>query len=82
MATHPNKSEPCYDCGSTIPGHHTTICDLTGNGDIKDLPRKLGTQYWIGEMPEGAGDLRYQELTESEIENLKNESDEPIFSSN
>lgn len=23
----------CYDCGSTIPGHHTELCDMAGDGD-------------------------------------------------
>lgn len=41
----PNRQDPCYDCGSTIPGHHTTICDLHG-GQTRDLPCIPGTQYW------------------------------------
>src|SRR5262245_1452172 len=39
----------CYDCGSKIPGHHTALCDLAGEEDVKDLPARPGTQYWTGE---------------------------------
>jgi len=66
-------TDKCYDCGSTIPGHHTMSCDLTGPNDIKDLPQLLGTQWWIGPMPESAGDLRYRELTEDEVKQLRGE---------
>ena len=42
----PNNSEPCYDCGSTIPCHHTAICATCYDDDVKDLPAVPGTQYW------------------------------------
>lgn len=64
----------CYDCGSTIPGHHTPNCEMAGEGDIMDLPRQLGTQWWVGELPESAGDLRYKELTELEVNQLRSEN--------
>jgi len=38
--------QPCYDCGSEIPKHHTPSCDLTQPFDHKDLPEKPGTQHW------------------------------------
>lgn len=41
-----SKENPCYDCGSTIDGHHTPSCDLTMAGDILDLPEIEGTQWW------------------------------------
>lgn len=36
----------CYDCGSTLTGHHTPLCDMAEKGDQKDLPAVKGTQYW------------------------------------
>lgn len=42
----PNEKEPCYDCGSTIPNHHTPLCAMAGEGAVRDLPQKPGTQYW------------------------------------
>ena len=45
----PNEKESCYDCGSTVPGHHTPSCDLAPQGAIKDLPQQPGTQYWTGD---------------------------------
>lgn len=36
----------CYDCGSTIKGHHTQSCECTEDTDIRDLPQVEGTQYW------------------------------------
>lgn len=53
--THPNANEPCYDCGSTIPGHHSNLCDLSSPGDKKDLEscgnRRPGCpQAWIGTL--------------------------------
>jgi len=47
-----SEKNPCYDCGSTIPKHHTKTCDMTRNGNIKDLPSKPGTQYWTGINPD------------------------------
>jgi len=41
-----SEKVPCYDCGSTIKGHHTTICEMAWPGDVKDLPCQPGTQYW------------------------------------
>ena len=60
-----------YDCGSTIVGHHTPNCEMGGKNDVMDLPAILGSQWWIGEMPESAGDLRHAELTRDEITDLK-----------
>lgn len=42
----PSKKDPCYDCGSTIPGHHTKLCDFVEKGDVLDLPAVPGTQWW------------------------------------
>ena len=42
---------PCYDCGSTIAGHHTPLCEMAEPGDEKDLPQKKGTQHWTGDVP-------------------------------
>jgi hypothetical protein len=44
--TWPNEKEPCWDCGSTIPNHHTALCDFTEDGNILDLPMISGTQWW------------------------------------
>lgn len=44
----PTEENMCYDCGSTIPNHHTPLCALADDDDIKDLPQKEGTQWWIG----------------------------------
>lgn len=41
----------CWDCGSTIEGHHTALCDMADAGDILDLPAQPGTQWWTGEVP-------------------------------
>lgn len=46
-----SPENPCYDCGSTIAGHHTKLCDLAAPDDKMDLPAKPGTQYWTGEVP-------------------------------
>lgn len=40
------KAFKCYDCGSTIPNHHTPLCDLSGPYSILDLPEVEGTQWW------------------------------------
>jgi hypothetical protein len=45
------KPAKCWDCGSTIPGHHTPLCDLAEEGDVRDLPQQPGTQWWTGEAP-------------------------------
>lgn len=48
----PNSEDnPCYDCGSTIAGHHTSLCDFAEAGDILDLPHAEGCQHWTGELP-------------------------------
>ena len=49
----PSRRNPCYDCGSTIKGHHTLHCDLTGPRDKRDLPQRKGTQYWTRMIPDG-----------------------------
>lgn len=43
----PLHIERCWDCGSTIPGHHTALCAFAAPNDIRDLPSKPGTQYWL-----------------------------------
>lgn len=45
------RSNPCYDCGSTIRGQHTPSCDLAPKKSKRDLPEKPGTQYWTRERP-------------------------------
>lgn len=41
------KTKPsCYDCGSTIKGHHTPLCEMVGKGEKRDLPAVPGTQWW------------------------------------
>ena len=40
------KLNPCYDCGSTIEGHHTPKCEFAVEGDVLDLPEIEGTQWW------------------------------------
>lgn len=47
----PTADDPCYNCGSTIPGHHTFTCDFAGPGDKRDLPQVDGFQYWTKELP-------------------------------
>ncbi len=47
----PIPNDKCYDCGSTIDGHHTALCDFAEKGDILDLPMQAGTQWWTGEVP-------------------------------
>jgi len=43
----PDRPDPrCYDCGSTIPGHHTPACEMANPGDARDLPQIPGTQWW------------------------------------
>lgn len=70
-AVHPPTVEglaACYDCGSTIPKHHTPHCDLAEHDAIRDLLAIPGTQWWaasakpIGERPttiENAKDRGY-----------------------
>ena len=43
----------CYDCGSTIKGHHTPRCEMSGQNDIKDLPEIPGTQWWTETVVNG-----------------------------
>ena len=45
-ATRASAGYRCWDCGSTIPNHHTKLCDLAEENAIRDLPAKKGTQYW------------------------------------
>ena len=52
----PKVSDMCYDCGSTISGHHTPLCDFTSSDDVLDLPAKDGSQHWTGEVPNGLED--------------------------
>lgn len=42
----------CWDCGSTIEGHHTRHCEMAEENAIRDLPHTPGTQWWTGEVPE------------------------------
>lgn len=45
----PSLERPCYDCGSTLVGRHTKLCDLAGPRDRLDLPAKNhGVQHWDG----------------------------------
>ena len=50
----------CYDCGSTIPNHHTPLCDLAPDGAIRDLPAAAGTQWWTGVNPADVEDHQTQ----------------------
>ena len=36
----------CYDCGSTIEGHHTELCEMAEDNAVRDLPAHPGTQWW------------------------------------
>jgi RecJ-like exonuclease len=36
----------CWDCGSTIPKHHTTLCEMAEADAVRDLPSVPGTQWW------------------------------------
>lgn len=47
----PHPGDPCYDCGSTIPGHHTALCDFAPEDAVRDLPSHPDTQHWTGEAP-------------------------------
>jgi hypothetical protein len=49
----PEDNYPCYDCGSTILGHHTKLCELVEDWAIRDLPNVPGKQWWTGEIPKG-----------------------------
>lgn len=46
----------CWDCGSTIEGRHTALCETAEEGAVMDLPMQPGTQWWTGSLPpvEGA----------------------------
>jgi len=47
-----SKQVPCYDCGSTIPEHHTHNCDLTVPCDKLDLgTQSPDVQWWDGKPP-------------------------------
>ncbi len=46
LDTEVDKFEKCWDCGSTIPAHHTKLCELSGPNHIRDLPAQPGTQWW------------------------------------
>ena len=50
---HTTRKDACYDCGSTIVGHHTELCDMCceDEGDVRDLPAQEGTQWWTKEVP-------------------------------
>lgn len=39
-------NKACWDCGSTIKGHHTPLCEFAQFGDKLDLPAIPGTQWW------------------------------------
>ena len=52
-----DSNAECYDCGSTISGHHTRLCDLAGPNAIRDLPSKRpDSAHWSGEVPRGLED--------------------------
>lgn len=55
-ATTPNATDPCWDCGSTVPGHHTTCCDMADPDEAKDLPctwnGRTGSQRWLLTAPQ------------------------------
>lgn len=42
----------CYDCGSTLDGHHTKLCDLAPKNAVRNLPAVKGTHYWNEVIPE------------------------------
>jgi hypothetical protein len=47
-----DEDNPCYDCGSTIPGHHTHNCDLVSPCDKLDLgTQSPNVQWWDGKPP-------------------------------
>ncbi len=50
---HLSRKDSCYDCGSTIEGHHTETCDMCveEEGDVRDLPSIGYTQWWTKEIP-------------------------------
>lgn len=41
----------CYDCGSTIEGHHTELCEMAEDDAVRDLPAHPGTQWWTEAVP-------------------------------
>jgi hypothetical protein len=73
----PEDNYPCYDCGSTILGHHTKLCDLAEEWAIHDLPAQPGTQYWTGQVPKG---LKPIAGLEENINTQDNHSDTAIHS--
>lgn len=58
----PNKMKPCYDCGSTIKGHHTFLCEFVRKRDRRDLPASPGTQWWNKKPPIKASTRAINEL--------------------
>lgn len=43
----PRRTDPCFYCGSDIPGHHTLLCEFVWPGDVLDLPMLPGgSQHW------------------------------------
>lgn len=56
----PNLNDKCYDCGSTIPNHHTKLCDFAENDpeNILDLPMIEGTQYWNKMLPDPPSEIK------------------------
>lgn len=42
-----NRGGSCYNCGSTIRGHHTLSCTFSSKKDKRDLPEIPGTQWWV-----------------------------------
>lgn len=45
--TWPTPADPCYDCGSDLPGHHTPLCSFKDPDDTLDLKQIPGTQWWV-----------------------------------
>jgi len=41
----------CYDCGSTLKGHHTFFCEFAAKRHRRDLPSRARTQHWNGQPP-------------------------------
>jgi hypothetical protein len=37
----------CWDCGSTVPDHHTRLCQFGTPDTINDLPAAGRSQYWV-----------------------------------
>ncbi len=60
------KRFKCYDCGSTLAGHHTSLCEFASPNDARDLPALKGTQWWNEQPPivvkENEVSIRYLNL--------------------